>query len=111
MISPRTGLYRHFKGNVYRVLDVAIDAANSAGPDDGIVFYLSLKDGKKYARTCKEFLQYVRVFEEAVPRHETIEAPDEYDLDDRRVHERFAYIGQAMVVLVGVGLRGDEEEV
>jgi hypothetical protein len=54
------GVYRHWKGNHYRVLFVANDATNGLRGDRNIVIYLSMTDGRVYSRPENEFHELVR---------------------------------------------------
>lgn len=49
MIEP--GVYKHFKGDMYRVLFVALSAESS----EEHVVYVSLKNGSIWTRTWREF--------------------------------------------------------
>jgi len=48
------GLYRHFRGKLYCVYDVCMDATNGRGYDR-LICYIDVQTGEKYARTEKEF--------------------------------------------------------
>lgn len=47
------GIYKHFKGGIYRVLNVAMDSGN---PKVKVVVYESLEDRKIWVRKIEEFL-------------------------------------------------------
>ena len=49
------GLYRHFKGGVYRVLDLALDATTMRDA----VIYQNIRDCGKWVRPLDEFLSAV----------------------------------------------------
>ncbi len=50
--------YVHYKGGRYTVVATAIDATNTAG-DRQVVVYRALKDGAVYVRNLAEFLEPV----------------------------------------------------
>jgi hypothetical protein len=59
MVTP--GVYKHYKGNFYRVLFVAKNSANDADPrDENVVVYVALyDDGRVCVRPEREFLDVV----------------------------------------------------
>lgn len=73
MNEIKRGLYRHFKGNEYRVI------AEAKGSEDGqdLVIYQDAKDeGKIWARPKEMFLEEVEVDGEKKPRFELISEED-----------------------------------
>ena len=48
-------IYRHFKGNYYKVEDFAYNATNDNPGNKKLVIYRSLGDNKLYVRDLKEF--------------------------------------------------------
>lgn len=54
--SFRPGIYRHFKGGLYRALFVA---RHSESPDDEFVVYQSLENGGYWVRPLNMFLETV----------------------------------------------------
>ena len=62
MILP--GIYKHYKGNFYRVLFVAKDSNNGPDEDRNVVVYVSLSaegktPGRVSVRAEKEFDEYI----------------------------------------------------
>lgn len=49
------GIYKHFKGNLYKVIDVAFHCENL----EEYVVYKSIENGKTWIRPKKEFLSEV----------------------------------------------------
>jgi molecular chaperone GrpE len=69
MEKLKPGIYRHYKGNEYRLLEEALDADNQ----ELIVVYQDLKDlGKIWTRKKEEFMSEVNVAGETKPRFEFI---------------------------------------
>lgn len=63
------GKYRHFKGNVYKVLAVAKHSEDLSE----LVIYERISDKKTWARPEEMFTDSVIIDEKAVPRFELIE--------------------------------------
>lgn len=70
---PQPGLYRHYKGGLYRVVDVALDCTN--GPTEGryLVLYCLADEPEPslrelHAREVEQFLETVDLKGERVPR-------------------------------------------
>lgn len=51
----KDAIYRHFKGNYYKVLGFAYDATNKEDINKKMVIYQSLSDNVVYVREFKEF--------------------------------------------------------
>ena len=49
------GIYKHFKGNLYKVVEVALHCEDL----EEYVVYKSIENGKTWIRTKKEFLSEV----------------------------------------------------
>ncbi len=59
-METRPGIYRHYKGDLYRVLFTAHDSTNGKGPDIGkVVVYVSLSTGQINVRKEWEFHEWV----------------------------------------------------
>ena len=59
-MGTRIGVYRHFRGGLYITLGTMTDATNGSSTEGKtIVHYVSLKDGKHYAREEEEFHECV----------------------------------------------------
>jgi len=54
------GVYKHYKGGLYRVLFLAQVSTN--GPDEGklVVVYVSLADGTIYSRDDRQFTEIIK---------------------------------------------------
>lgn len=76
-IDVKPGIYRHFKGGKYRVLDVAIDTESQ----EPLVVYRSLEDDVIWARSARMFVEQVQIDERAVPRFVRIETKFQFDLE------------------------------
>ncbi len=55
----RPGIYKHFKGGLYRVLCTAEECTN-AHPGRDLVVYISLENGKVYCRDQDEFHEWMK---------------------------------------------------
>ncbi len=55
----RPGIYRHYKGGLYRVLATAENCTNG-DPNDQLVVYIALSNGKVYAREQEEFHEWIK---------------------------------------------------
>lgn len=62
-------LYRHYKGNLYRVL---ADPAYHSETLEEVVAYMSVKDGKVWIRPSKMFHELVEIDGRVVPRFEEV---------------------------------------
>jgi len=63
------GLYRHFKGGLYRVHHLAVDTeASTQGREEDVVVYESLPDNGFFVRPLTMFLEYVERDGEVMPR-------------------------------------------
>lgn len=71
----KRGIYKHFKGGIYKVLDVAIDSETL----EEIVIYMALYEcrdfgiGSLWVRPKKMFEEMVEIDGKKVPRFEYIE--------------------------------------
>ncbi|MBN2854194.1 nucleotide exchange factor GrpE [Patescibacteria group bacterium] len=66
MSELKKGIYRHYKGGEYELLEEALDEKNK----EEKVIYRSLKDEKIWIRAKKNFLEKVEVEKEKKPRFE-----------------------------------------
>ena len=66
MSELKKGIYRHYKGGEYELLEEALDEKNK----EEKVIYRSLKDEKVWIRAKKNFLEKVEVEKEKKPRFE-----------------------------------------
>lgn len=66
MSELKKGIYRHYKGGEYEVLEEALDEAKK----EPLVIYRSLSDEKIWSRNKKNFLEKVEVEKEKKPRFE-----------------------------------------
>lgn len=73
MKELKRGIYRHYKGDEYLVLDEAL----SSDTKEELIIYKSLKDGKVWTREKEEFLEHVETEEGEKPRFEFIRDNDE----------------------------------
>jgi len=72
----KLGLYRHFKGNEYKVIGLA----QQTELDENLVLYQDVKNGKYWARPEKNFFEKVEVDGEKKERFEFIsEIKEEYE--------------------------------
>lgn len=58
-----TGIYRHYKGGLYRVLGTALVSTNGPDTGDRVVVYISLTYGSMHVRDEDEFREQVTVTE------------------------------------------------
>ena len=64
MSELKKGIYRHYKGGEYELLEEALDEKNK----EEKVIYRSLKDEKIWVRAKNNFLEKVEVEKEKKPR-------------------------------------------
>jgi hypothetical protein len=95
----KPGIWKHYKGNLYRVVFTAYDATN--GPNDGtsMVVYVSLKDGYVHVRKEREFHERVwsATYDESRKEGEPVDYQkwlDHEDLLDRCSVDRFSWTGR-----------------
>lgn len=65
----KQGVYRHYKGNEYKVLG----CAKHSETGEELVVYQSLSDGALWARPKEMFLEQVEINGEEVPRFKYVE--------------------------------------
>ncbi len=66
MSELKKGIYRHYKGGEYEILEEVLDSEKK----EPLIIYRSLSDEKIWSRTKKNFLEQVEVEKEKKPRFE-----------------------------------------
>lgn len=66
-VGPYVGIYRHYKGGIYRTLGFARTSTRGV-KDQWMVLYVSMTYGEVYAREVNEFTETILVNGQMVPR-------------------------------------------
>ncbi len=69
MAGIKPGIYRHYKGNQYKVL---FEATDSETEEKVVVYQCLYGDYSMWVRSRKMFLETVKVEEKRVPRFELV---------------------------------------
>lgn len=79
MSEVKKGIYRHYKGQEYKILG---EAKNSETKEEMVVYQDISDEGKIWIRPKKMFLEEVKVNDEKKPRFELIEDEPEESIND-----------------------------
>lgn len=59
--TPKTGIYKHYKGDIYKVIGIADNATNvSNNVTEQFVVYAHTVNGRLFIRSKEEFIQDVQ---------------------------------------------------
>ena len=69
-IKVKKGLYRHYKGDEYIVWGQGFHTETG----EPLVFYMSIRDGKSWARPASMFIETVKMEGKSIPRFQLLKS-------------------------------------